>query len=145
MEPIKSKENQLSGKLSAEESGDLSRFSEIFPWISENFREFSRILEDFPEFYRISENFGEFSRIFPEFPGFFQEKCEDLQFLGGIFLKEIASKSPPKPDFRRLRRQKMRKIAFLSTWKNDPKITFLTMEQGTPKNIRPPYARRVSL
>ena len=63
MEPIKSKENRLSGKLSAEESGELSSFFEITPRIPENFRGFPRISEDSREFSRISRNFPEFYEI----------------------------------------------------------------------------------
>ena len=65
MESMKSKENQLSGKLSAEESGDLSRFFQIPRRISENFRDFPEILENFPElsrFSRISQNSRDFSK-----------------------------------------------------------------------------------
>ena len=87
MESIKSKENQLSGKLSAEESGDLSRFFEIFPRISENFREFSRIFENF-------QNFPEFSSI----PGIFQENVMICDFWGD-FPQGNRFKTTPKTWF----------------------------------------------
>ena len=105
MDSMKSKENQLSGKLSAEESGNLLRFFEIPPRMSEN------------------------SREFPWISGKSQENLKNSEEgFSVIFLKEIASKSPLKPDFRRLRRKKGEKISFLGTRENDQKSLFSTVE-----------------
>ena len=62
-----------------------------------------------------------------------------------FFLKDFASEWPPKPDFRRLRRQKCEKNAFLSTWKNDPKITFYNCGIRYPSKKFLPVSRRVPL
>ena len=74
-------------------------------------------------------------------PKISETRAKHAQFWT-IFLKEIPEKAPLKPDFRRLRRQKMRKNAFLSTWENDPKITFLHYGIGFPSKKFLPVSRR---
>ena len=131
MESIKSKKNQLLRKPSAKDLDNFSRLFEIFPRISENFREFLRIPGNFREFPRILENFPEFSSISGDFPV--------------VFLKEIASKSPPKPDFRRLRRQKMRKMRFYRHGKTIKNHFFTLWNKVTLKKIPPRIATGLSL